>query len=267
MDKLIRQFFGDAQKLCLNETEKSHTWDSISQRTMGELTPLSSREKEEGFAFLMTHMQKHPLPLQKHPVRYFFSLHRVAAMAMSVALLISASGGGIVYAAESAMPEDVLYPVKLHFNEPFRDVLHRKPADRAQWEQQKIDRRLREAEHLSQRPEFTEDRRQMLERHLEERLSMFQQYAKSLPDEMRAELEEAIEKRFDEHEQFLQRVEEGMESRQGIHKFKERMVEMHGNIRSQRPPMPPSIQLRQGGTPTSRIPVRTNPSTQRSINR
>ena len=248
---MTRQFFGDAQKLCLHETEKSHTWDSISERTVGELTPLSSREKEEGFAFLMTHMQKRPLPLQKHPVRYFFALHRVAAMAMSAILLIGTSGGGIVYAAEDAMPEDMLYTVKLNFSEPFRDVWHRDPTDRAQWEQEKIERRLYEAEHLSQRPEFTEDRRQMLEQHLQERISMFQQYAGDLPDEIREELEEAIEKRFDEHEQFLQKVEEGMASQQEVHKFKERMVEMHGKIREPRPPMPPKMQLQQGGVPVN----------------
>ena len=258
MDKLTRQFFGDAKKLCLHETEKSHTWDSISERTMGALTPLSPREKEEGFAFLMTYMQKRPLPVQKHPVRYFFALHRVAAMAMSAVLLLGAGGGGIVYAADDAMPEDMLYPVKLHFNEPFRDAWHRSPEDRAEWERRKIERRLHEAEYLSQRPEFTEDRRQMLEQHLQERLSMFRQFANSLPEEKRAQLEEDIAKRFDEHEQFLQRVEEGTSSQQQVRKFKERMVEMHGKIREPRPPM----QLKQGGVPgnnNGRPPFRDRP--------
>jgi len=125
MDKLTRQFFGDAKKVVLHPSEKAQVWDQISMRASSSPVKLSSLEKAESFAGITRHMQRNPLKVQKHPLQHFFALHRVGAMAMCAVLLMGAGGGGAVYAAEDAMPEDILYPVKLHVNERFMGAMHR----------------------------------------------------------------------------------------------------------------------------------------------
>jgi hypothetical protein len=152
-------------------------------------------------------------------------------MAMCAVLLVGAGGGGVAYAAEDAMPEDVLYPVKLHFNEPLVGAFHRSPERRADWEQRRLGRRLREAEHLSNRPEFTGKRREMLEQRIEKRVEVFQESIEKVPEEKRAEIEQRFQKRFDQHQDFLEKIEEGTVSKQEVQKFKQRMMDVHNRIK------------------------------------
>lgn len=231
MDKLTRQFFGDAKKVRLHPAEKSQVWDQISMRASSKPVLLSDFEKAEGFDRIADHMRRNPLSVRRHTLQHFFALHRVAAMAMCAVLLIGAGGGGVAYAAEEAMPEDILYPVKLHFNEPLIGAFHRTPERRAAWEQQRLDRRLREAEHLSERPEFTEDRRAMLEERIEQRVNSFQEHVERLPEQKREEFEQRLQERFDRHQEFLQKLEDGTATKQEVRRFKE-------SIQHIRPPKP-----------------------------
>ncbi len=59
-----------------------------------------------------------------------------------------ASGGVLTYAAEGALPGDVLYPVKLSVNESVIELLQRTPQKKAQWAARRQERRLTEARRL-----------------------------------------------------------------------------------------------------------------------
>ncbi len=268
MDKLTRQFFGDAKRVKLSSAEKAQSWDQISMRASSRPVQLSSLEKSEGLDRLLSHMKKHPIA-HGGWVRHFFALHRVGAMAMVALLLIGAGGGGVVYAAEDAMPEDILYPVKLHFNEPLIGAFHRTPERRAEWEQRRLDRRLREAEHLSERStEFTPERREMLQQRIESRIDMFQKHIENLPEDRRVELEDRMQDRFDRHQEFLQKIEEGEVSREEFKQFKQhiqkvrppKMRNQPSDTLQQRPSVVPILQKEEKELPTHRLrPVEKMP--------
>lgn len=76
---------------------------------------------------------------------------RLQGLALAMLLLVGASGGGIVYAAEYALPGDMLYGVKLHVNEAFRTRLTGSPEERAKWAVERLRRRMDELHRLQAR--------------------------------------------------------------------------------------------------------------------
>jgi hypothetical protein len=251
MDKLTRQFFGDAKKVALHPSEKAQVWDQISMRASSSPVKLSSLEKAESYAGITRYMQSNPLKIKKHPLQHFFALHRMGAMAMCAVLLMGAGGGGAVYAAEDAMPEDILYPVKLHVNERFMGAMHRTPERKVQWEQRRLGRRLAEAEHLSQYSGLTKDRREMLEQRIEKRVESFQEHIDRVPEEKRVVLEEKFQERFEKHQEFLEKLDSGEINREETQKFKKRMLDVHSRVRKPGN-IHPKKELRLEQTTTSR---------------
>ena len=70
---------------------------------------------------------------------------------------IVAFGGGASFAAESAVPGDILYGVKTTMNENVRGALALGEQANADWHVQLAERRLKEAEQLSARGSLTSD--------------------------------------------------------------------------------------------------------------
>src|SRR5690606_28715554 len=62
-----------------------------------------------------------------------WSLFRSQAAPAFLAVALILSGSGVSYAAESAMPGDLLYAVKLHVNEEFIDAFQFSPSARLAW--------------------------------------------------------------------------------------------------------------------------------------
>lgn len=124
------------------------------------MTKAESRELKDR---LYTYMEYHPLPqsakagseqLASEPFRVwqFGSLHLRAFVGMTamIALII------VPFAAERAVPGDVLYPVKVRFNEEVRSSLALSPYQQVEWETQRVERRLAEARLLANEGKLTE---------------------------------------------------------------------------------------------------------------
>ena len=60
-------------------------------------------------------------------------------------------GGGVTLVAEQSIPGDFLYPVKINFNEEVRSLLAVTDQDEARWQTEAAERRLSEAETLTER--------------------------------------------------------------------------------------------------------------------
>lgn len=102
--------------------------------------------------FRLTHAEKDRmlsaiLDTPPHPT-VFDLLKRIAALSLALILLVGSSAS---YAATSALPGDMLYPVKVHVNERIRGMLTRSPDGRARFAVRLAARRLEEMETLTAR--------------------------------------------------------------------------------------------------------------------
>lgn len=89
------------------------------------------------------------------PSTYFSTLSQSFAFAskrMVYALTLFAfilGGVGTLFAAEGAVPGDLLYPIKINVTESLRDVVAAKTGQSVEWEAQKAERRITEARILA----------------------------------------------------------------------------------------------------------------------
>lgn len=125
---------------------------------------LSSAERSDLRDRLVTYMEYHPLPAEKQAVTtnhamvsesykaikinysYFGSF--VGAFAMLMLVIVPV-------VAERAVPGDVLYPVKVQFNEELRSTLSFSPYAKVEWETKRLERRLAEARLLADEGKLT----------------------------------------------------------------------------------------------------------------
>ncbi|MEK7569244.1 MAG: DUF5667 domain-containing protein [Patescibacteria group bacterium] len=70
-------------------------------------------------------------------------------------------GGSASFAAENALPGDVLFPVKVHVNESVRGAVAVTPKAKAEWGIRLVERRLEEVEKLAIKTDVSEETRQI----------------------------------------------------------------------------------------------------------
>ncbi len=131
---------------------------------------LSSAEQHDLRDRLVTYMEYHPMP-KKHGVpttnhaplsvsqesgwRWSFgSWYARTAVGSSLVLVLLF----VPMLAERSMPGDILYSVKVGFNEEVRSSIARSPYQRIEWETERINRRLVEAQVLAREGRLTEER-------------------------------------------------------------------------------------------------------------
>ena len=80
-------------------------------------------------------------------------IHSLTSKPMPIAalLIVTLLGGGTSVAAESSLPGDILYPVKIHVNETLRQTISFSPEAKAGWDARRAERRLEEAVELALR--------------------------------------------------------------------------------------------------------------------
>ena len=77
-------------------------------------------------------------------------------------------GGSASFAAENALPGDVLFPVKVHVNESVRGAVAVTPKAKAEWGIRLVERRLEEVEELATKIDVSEEVRQIASANLGE---------------------------------------------------------------------------------------------------
>lgn len=117
---------------------------------------------------LVAYMEYHPLPaeLQSVPApvltsESFFTVRFNTVFTRSLtgvfALFFIV---GVPMLAERSIPGDVLYPVKVQFNEEIRSSLVRVPYEKVAWETERLERRISEARLLAKEGKLTEEAEQ-----------------------------------------------------------------------------------------------------------
>ncbi len=131
--------------------------------TAAKRVTMTKAESHELKSRLVAYMEYHPLPESNRihaptaaessfwVIHFNTARNRIfAGMTALVALII------VPFAAEQAIPGDVLYPVKVQFNEEIRSSLALTPYQKVEWETARVERRLAEARLLATEGKLTE---------------------------------------------------------------------------------------------------------------
>lgn len=116
---------------------------------------LQKEEKSQIRETLLSYMQEHPVrddEIIRHqyqrPNIWGSMFLKPAFVALSLILIV---GGGTGYAAERALPGDLLFSVKVHVNEEVNGFFAYSEEAKADWQIQRVERRLKETEKLALR--------------------------------------------------------------------------------------------------------------------
>lgn len=126
---------------------------------------LRAAERRELKDRLVSYMEYHPLPKEMaykqstpqiftEPYKLVnFSAFYIRSTLGALAVLLVV---GIPAVAERSLPGDVLYPVKVRFNEEIRSSFSSSPYEKVEWETKRLERRIAEARMLAQEGKLTD---------------------------------------------------------------------------------------------------------------
>ncbi|MDP2593713.1 MAG: DUF5667 domain-containing protein [bacterium] len=155
---------------------------------------LYAEEKEEMRAKLELFVEKHPVrkagvlrhlfsERSEFNVSVFSEMLTLKALIkklqfMSIAIIIAIIlGGGASFAAESSLPGDTLYPVKIGINEEVRSFAAFSSESQARWDARRAERRLEEAEKLAVSGNLDSETRVKIESRFENHARDFEKFA------------------------------------------------------------------------------------------
>ena len=137
-------------------------------KTEANKIQLTSREREAMFAALQSEMHgglaPSPIRVTPSPIA-FFSPHLLSSLAF--VLILTVIGSGTAYAAEGALPGDVLYPIKVNVNEKIAAAVAVSAEAKAAVHARLAERRMEEAQTLASRGTLTADAKAVLEANFE----------------------------------------------------------------------------------------------------
>jgi len=247
MNEKIRQFLALAKQVSLRDSDREAMREELIQflqqdqhLTSAKEIMLSESEKDSVRDALSSFMYDHPV-LRRSGFSWqnLFSTRFVGILTV-VALLVTTTGT-MAYAAEDAVPGDFLYSVKVDFTEPILEKMSLSAEARTQWNLRRVERRLREAETLQKRKEFDPDRREQLERRLEQHMEVLQNRIDRMHDRLPDTPEEATDGvdvrlvvMLEAHEKNLALIESGAVAPMEVKQFAEKVRRHREIIRDKR---------------------------------
>lgn len=140
---------------------------------------------------------------------YAFSRKSIAGVMVFTLLF---SGAGVSFAAENAVPGDVLYPIKVEVNEPVVAALSVSQESKVLWNAERAERRLEEAALLASNGTLTDERKKELEERFDqhaERVIAEVERIEADDSSTAVDIASRFENRLLAHETVLEDVEEG----------------------------------------------------------
>ncbi len=125
---------------------------------------MSEKERDRGREFVMRYMAMHPAQQKSTVSRFAFLFNPMPIIASF--LIVVLSGVSMVGAAESALPGDALYSVKVNVNEEVRLALAT-PAQKADVAVERAERRIAELETLTARGDVDQTLREEIDARLD----------------------------------------------------------------------------------------------------
>jgi len=153
----------------------SENWDNLQAATRSvRLTDTERAAVRESLALFMTLTPRRTVASKRTMLfgRFTTSIATATAAALSMS--------GIAFAAEGALPGDVLYPVKVSVNEEVRSAFTVDAEAQARWETERAARRLVEAEVLASKGELSEERQRKIETRVKAHVNRVKETAREL---------------------------------------------------------------------------------------
>ncbi|OHA89376.1 MAG: hypothetical protein A3B03_00095 [Candidatus Zambryskibacteria bacterium RIFCSPLOWO2_01_FULL_42_41] len=138
-------------------------------------------------------------------------MKRIPAFAYVYSLIMILSFSGATYVSGRALPGDTLYPLKIKVVEPMLDAVYRTPEEKIVWEEQKVTRRIEEAEKLLEKNELDDERLEALERSIEKSSTAFAKAANVVASSTTTSSSSAREKTKSLKQEFRKKINERQE--------------------------------------------------------
>jgi len=149
------------------------------------------------------------------PIRSPF-MRRIPVFAYVYSLLLIISISGVTYTSASSLPGDVLYPIKTGVVESVLDVVNRAPEDRIVWEEEKVERRIVEAEVLAKQGRLDDKKLEGLERSIEKSSRAFVKAVEEKNGDEQGDRKEEFRKKVNERKGAFEKNENENESESEI---------------------------------------------------
>lgn len=121
----------------------------------------------------------------------------------AVIALVALLGGGTSFAAQGALPGDILYPVKVNVNEEVRAILAFSPQARATVDTERATARLDEAEKLAIKNRLSAGAKAQLEANFSRFAEMVKERLAAMPAEAKADVASQFEAALRAHDRIL----------------------------------------------------------------
>src|SRR3989344_3574874 len=146
------------------------------------------------------------------PIRSPF-MRRIPVFAYVYSLLLIISISGVTYTSASSLPGDVLYPIKTGVVESVLDVVNRAPEDRIVWEEEKVERRIVEAEVLAKQGRLDDKKLEGLGRSIEKSSIAFTKAVNTAASSTTTSTSSARERAEGQKKEFRRKINERQESK------------------------------------------------------
>lgn len=121
---------------------------------------LNDSERSQMREFLLSQVKPSPYTISTHKrsiFSYFRSFETAVHLTIITVFIVAGTSVGLVAAAETSLPGQLLYPIKISINEEFRGWIRSTPEQKIDWEIERTRRRLNEAAALAVQGKLNED--------------------------------------------------------------------------------------------------------------
>jgi hypothetical protein len=187
MDKHLRKLIIDSEKVSLTVTEREELRKAI-------------------ISFVRLHPPAEKLSFLRSFQIFPRSILNLKPAPVLIIFFLLATGSSVAVASERALPGDFLYPVKVKVSEELRSAFSFSGEARADWELERLERRLGEAEFLAQRGELSEEYRMRIEENFERHSERIRERIEELEEanvNAAANLSSNLETSLNAHEKIL----------------------------------------------------------------
>lgn len=174
-----------------------------------DLNKISLSEKEKGALLkrILTRSPYNPILSPQTNNWSFFARHYTAFVSL---LLIFTIAGSISASADSSLPGNILYPVKIKITEPIRELIKINQEDKTKWQIEKASRRIEEAEILATQNKLDDKKREEIQDLFEKSVLEFDDSIKKFEatstKEKIEKMESELEKRISVHSKVVTEV-------------------------------------------------------------